>query len=62
MWLSSQSKTSSSFTWVGARASAPRKWVLGCDLDREQDEERGQRNEMTRGKQLARNQRQGWGC
>lgn len=51
---------SSRFTWVVARIRIPRKWVLGCDLNGEQDDERGLRNEMTQGKQLARNQRQVW--
>ena len=51
---------SSRFTWVVARIRILRKWVLGCDLNGEQDEERGLRNETTQGKQLARNQRQVW--
>ena len=42
-----------------SKGQRSRKWVLGCDLDREHDKERGWINEMTRGKQLARNQRQG---
>ena len=45
-----------------SKGQRSRKWVFGCDPDREQDEERGQRNEMTRGKQLSRNQRQGLGA
>lgn len=45
-----------------SKGQRSRKWVLGCDLDREHDKERGRRNEMTRGKQLARNQRQGLGA
>ena len=32
---------------VVARVRAPRKGVLGCDLNKEQEEERGLRNEMT---------------
>ena len=43
-----------------SKGQRSRKWVLGCDLNGEQDDERGLRNEMTQGKQLARNQRQVW--